>query len=519
MNSMLEKTDQVDTLLQTLLSDQSNSRINLDEVRVDPKWSAKVPAPFAIRRKLLPLCCLGGVVRVATSQVIDPTIERQLTSYLGYPFLAIETDPTSLQRAITRVYGTLASSFHAEKQKNSDRIGKEDGQSNSNIALVDEMIQAAALQNASDIHLIPCEGTLKIQFRIDGVLESYRELPMESQQGVINRLKVMAELDIAEKRTPQDGSFSLHVGKNSPKMDVRLATLPTRFGERLTMRLLGSSGGNQSISSLGMRAEDQKVFDNALARPHGLVLLTGPTGSGKSTTLYAAISELLRTQRGNIITVEDPIEYEMPGVSQVEVDSADRLSFGKALRSLLRHDPDVVMIGEIRDAETANVAVKASLTGHLVLSTLHTNSAVGVVSRLIDMGVERFLVAATLQLSVAQRLVRKLCPHCRRERPMTSAEASALRCPDSTGATVYDPQGCVYCAGRGYSGRLALFEMLNCSERVSSQIANGVDEHELWATAQTAKRSSLSDDGIAKLLTGQTSVQEVISAVSMGNQS
>jgi len=261
------------------------------------------------------------------------------------------------------------------------------------------------------------------------------------------------------------------------------------------------------------------VFDNALARPHGLVLLTGPTGSGKSTTLYAAISELLRTQRGNIITVEDPIEYEMPGVSQVEVDSADRLSFGKALRSLLRHDPDVVMIGEIRDAETANVAVKASLTGHLVLSTLHTNSAVGVVSRLVDMGVERFLVAATLQLSVAQRLVRKLCPHCRLERPMTAVEASALRCPDSTGATVFDPQGCVYCAGRGYSGRLALFEMLNCNERVSGQIASGADEHELWATAQTARRSSLSDDGLSKLLSGQTSVREVISAVSMGNQS
>ncbi|MCY2983390.1 MAG: GspE/PulE family protein [Planctomycetota bacterium] len=517
MNSILAQTEQVDVLLQTLMSDQSTPQLNLDEVRVDPKWSAKVPAPFAIRRKLLPLCCLDGVVRVATSQAIDPAVGKQLTSYLGNSFLAIETDPASLQRAITRVYGTLASSFHAEKQNRLDRSGKEDGLSNSNIALVDEMIQAACLQSASDIHLIPCEGTLKIQFRIDGVLENYREIPMEAQQGLINRLKVMAELDIAEKRAPQDGSFSMHMGKSSAKLDIRLATLPTRFGERLTMRLLGSSGSNLSIPSLGMRDDDQKAFENALARPHGLVLLTGPTGSGKSTTLYAAISELLRTQRGNIITVEDPIEYEMPGVSQVEVDSSDRLSFGKALRSLLRHDPDIVMIGEIRDAETANVAVKASLTGHLVLSTLHTNSAVGVVSRLVDMGVERFLVAATLQLSVAQRLVRKLCPHCRRERPMNAVEASALRCPDLTGSPVFDPQGCVYCAGRGYSGRLALFEMLNCSERIASQIASGIDEHELWAMAQAARRSSLSDDGIAKLLSGQTSVREVISAVSSGN--
>ena len=519
MSSVIEKTDQIDTLLQSLLSDQSDPHINLDEVRVDPKWSAKVPASYAIRRKLLPLCCIGGVVRVAIAHAIDPTVEKQLTSYLGSPFLAIETDPASLQRAITRVYGTLASSFHAEKQKTSDRNGKDDGLSNSNISLVDEMIQAASLQNASDIHLIPCEGTLKIQFRIDGVLECYRELPTELQQGLINRLKVMAELDIAEKRTPQDGSFSIHVGKNSGKMDVRLATLPTRFGERLTMRLLGSSGSNLGLSSLGMQADDQKVFENALARPHGLVLLTGPTGSGKSTTLYAAISELLRTQRGNIITVEDPIEYEMPGVSQVEVDSADRLSFGKALRSLLRHDPDVVMIGEIRDAETANVAIKASLTGHLVLSTLHTNSAVGVITRLIDMGVERYLVAATLQLSVAQRLVRKLCTHCRTERAMNLVEATALRRPELAGQSVFEPQGCVYCAGRGYSGRLALFEMLNCTERIAGQIANGTEEHELWATAQSTRRSSLSDDGVAKLLSGQTSVREVISAVSTGNQS
>jgi len=519
MNSLIEKTEQVDTLLQTLLSDQSNVPINLDDVRVDPKWTVKVPASFAIRRRLLPLSCLGGVVHVATAQTIDPATERQLLSYLGNPFIAIATDATALQRAITRAYGTLASSFQIEKQKSSDRSRQNDSQSNENISLCDEMIQAAIMQNASDIHLVPCEDSLKIQFRIDGVLESYREISSESKQGLINRLKVMADLDIAEKRVPQDGSFSMNAGRGTMRMDVRLATLPTRFGERLTMRLLGTSSCGHSISNLGMRGEDQKVFEGALARPHGLILLTGPTGSGKSTTLYAAISELLRKKRGNIITVEDPIEYEMPGVSQVEVDSTDRLSFEKALRSLLRHDPDVVMIGEIRDAETANVAVKASLTGHLVLSTLHTNSSVGVVNRLVEMGVERFLVAATLRLSVAQRLVRKLCVHCRRERPMMLSETIALHSPELAGSTVFDPQGCVYCAGRGYSGRIGLFETMSCNERVSSLIANGDDEHEIWATAQSSRRSSLSDDGIAKLLSGQTTVTEVISAVSIGSQS
>jgi len=519
MNSLIEKTEQVDTLLQTLLSDQCNLSINLDDVRVDPKWSAKVPASFAIRRKILPLCCLGGVVHVAAAQTIDPATERQLLSYLGNPFIAIATDATALQRAITRVYGTLAGSFQVEKQKSSDRSRQNDNQSNENISLCDEMIQAAIMQNASDIHLVPCEDALKIQFRIDGVLEGYREISSESKQGLINRLKVMADLDIAEKRVPQDGSFSMNAGRGTARMDVRLATLPTRFGERLTMRLLGTSSCGHSISNLGMRGEDQKVFEGALARPHGLILLTGPTGSGKSTTLYAAISELLRTKRGNIITVEDPIEYEMPGVSQVEVDSTDRLSFGKALRSLLRHDPDVVMIGEIRDAETANVAVKASLTGHLVLSTLHTNSSVGVVNRLVDMGVERFLVAATLRLSVAQRLVRKLCSYCRRERHMMLSEATALHSPGLVGSTVFDPQGCVYCAGRGYSGRIALFETMSCNESVSSLIASGVDEHKIWATAQTSRRSSLSDDGMAKLLSGQTTVTEVLSAVLSGSQS
>lgn len=519
MTKILDKVDRVDMLMHALLSDPSNSKIDLDKVRLDPKWSAKVPAQIAIRRKILPLCCIDGVVRVAISQAIDPTIERLLTSYLGNPFITVEADAASLTQAITRVYGTLASSFNAEKQRKWDSDRKNDDQSNGNISLCDEMIQTAALQNASDIHLIPCEESLKIHFRIDGVLENYREISIESQHGLINRLKVMAELDIAEKRTPQDGSFSVNIGKNSTKLDVRLATLPTRFGERLTMRLLGSSGRSLSITSLGMRSMDQEVFETALAKTHGLVLLTGPTGSGKSTTLYAAISELIRTQRGNIITVEDPIEYELPGVSQVEVDSADRISFSKALRSLLRHDPDVVMIGEIRDVETADVAVKASLTGHLVLSTLHTNTAVGVVNRLVDMGIERFLVAATLQLSVAQRLVRRLCSHCRRERTLTLNEANALRSPNLFGSTVFDASGCVYCAGRGYSGRIALFEMMNCTEHVSSQIARGVEEHELWSSVQSSRRSSLADDAIAKLMSGQTSMLEVISAVSTWTQS
>jgi type II secretory ATPase GspE/PulE/Tfp pilus assembly ATPase PilB-like protein len=242
-------------------------------------------------------------------------------------------------------------------------------------------------------------------------------------------------------------------------------------------------------------------------------LLTGPTGSGKSTTLYVAIEQLLETHGGNVITIEDPVEYEIRGASQVEVDSADKVNFSKALRSVLRHDPDVVMIGEIRDAETASIAVKASLTGHLVFSTLHTNTATGVVTRLLDLGIEPFLIAATLRLSVAQRLVRRLCPHCRRERPMLETEALSLRQPKLTGHPVYEPVGCIACAGRGYTGRIGLFEILESSESFANLISSGATEDALNDHLRQRGESLLLDDGLEKILDGRTTVKEVVSAV------
>ncbi len=255
------------------------------------------------------------------------------------------------------------------------------------------------------------------------------------------------------------------------------------------------------------------AFSAAASRPHGLILLTGPTGSGKSTTLYVAIEQVLRTRGGNVITIEDPIEYEIAGASQVEVDSADKVSFTKALRSVLRHDPDVVMIGEIRDPETANIAVKASLTGHLVFSTVHTNTSVGVVTRLLDMGIEPFLIAATLRLSVAQRLVRRLCEACRMPRPMTQHEAEMLRQPHLVGSTVFDPQGCVMCAGRGFTGRVALFEMLASNEEIANLITARASEDAIAHVAQSVNYSTLVDDGVQKILDGTTTVGDVLEAV------
>jgi len=270
--------------------------------------------------------------------------------------------------------------------------------------------------------------------------------------------------------------------------------------------------GTLTLENLGMGTTDLERIFHVLSQPHGLILLTGPTGSGKTTTLYAAIHQLMQMAELNIITIEDPIEYDIPGVAQVEVDSAEKVSFNKALRSVLRHDPDVVMIGEIRDADTVDVAVKAALTGHLVLSTLHTNSATSAVTRMADLGLARYMIAATLRLSVAQRLVRKLCQNCRRARPIQEAEAGALGMHGST-ANVYDAVGCLYCAGRGYVGRIGLFEILSVDEEMRARIADGASEGELTATMKSKKMASLLDDAAQKILAGQTTVREVLQAV------
>ncbi|MBR0197005.1 MAG: type II/IV secretion system protein [Kiritimatiellae bacterium] len=307
---------------------------------------------------------------------------------------------------------------------------------NDPIQLADRILRAALFLHASDIHLDPMENHLRVRFRIDGELEDVLEIKSSMQNALASRLKVLSSLDIAERRAPQDGGFTWRLPGSSmanTPLDVRMATLPVRHGERITLRLLETGGKRLTLDDLGMSVKDRALFDSVLRRPHGLVLLTGPTGSGKTTTLYAAIQALLKTGPKNIVTVEDPIEYEIPGVAQAEVDSADKVNFSKALKSLLRHDPDVVMIGEIRDADSLNVAIKAALTGHLVLSTLHTNDAKGAVTRLVDMGLDPKLIGAVLRLAVAQRLVRRICTSC-------------------------NGKGCSSCSNRGYSGRIGIFE-------------------------------------------------------------
>lgn len=479
--------------------------LDLDSVRIDPKWALMVPASYALRRQVLPLCELDGVVIVACARCDDPTLHKALRGYLNHEFQCLQAEQEPLRRVLERVYD-LPSLGDSGSAVRSELPSVESGDA---VAVCDELLQAARLRGASDIHLIPNEHGLTVQLRVDGQLEFYRDLPASVQPGVVSRIKVLAGMDIAEKRVAQDGRITSLVGRGRSKLEMRVASLPTRYGERLTLRLLTTSGSKLSLDALGMRQRDLQTFQSATSRPHGLVLLTGPTGSGKSTTLYVAIEEFLHRRGGNVITIEDPIEYEICGASQVEVDSADKVNFSKALRSVLRHDPDVVMIGEIRDSETASTALKAALTGHLVFSTVHTNTAAGVVTRLKDLQIEPFLIAACLRLSVAQRLVRRLCASCRRPRTMSALEAKFFQDSSLEGQTVYDADGCLACAGRGYNGRVALFEMLDSNATMANLIAHGAFEDQLLEQARKQGASTLAEDGLAKVLDGVTTVAEI----------
>ena len=481
--------------------------LNLDDVRVDAAWALRIPASLALRKRLLPLSVLDGHLHVACAAAADPASLEAVARFSGLPVRAVPADSESLERALFRVYGDARKALAATAPR-----GGESGEDASSLA--DELLRAAILRQASDIHIDPARDHIRIRLRVDGVLEDYHRLPVAVHAAMVSRFKVLAGMDIAERRAPQDGAFVHPVpgGESARSLDVRVASLPTRFGERLTLRLLPTEENWLTLETLGLAAEDLAAFRRTLDHPHGLVLLTGPTGGGKTTTLYAAIRRLLESAPLNIISVEDPIEYEIPGIAQVEVDSADKISFGKALRSLLRHDPDVLVIGEIRDRESLDIAVKASLTGHLVFSTLHTNNAVSAITRLVDMGMPAHLIAATLRLCLAQRLVRRLCPHCRRPVELSAGHAAALGIPGMAGRRVHEAGACLYCSGRGFIGRMGVFECASVDAGIASLIARGAGEDAIRAGMEQKGFRSLLADGAAKVLAGETTAREVLEA-------
>ncbi|MFT4767725.1 MAG: general secretion pathway protein E [Glaciecola sp.] len=381
------------------------------------------------------------------------------------------------------------------------------------IRLINAILSQAVREKASDVHIETFEEKLSIRYRIDGVLAEVLSPKRMLGPLLVSRLKVMARLDIAERRIPQDGRISVRIAGHA--VDIRMSTIPSAYGERVVLRLLDKQSGQLQLAQLAMPEAVFDGFRGALTRPHGIILVTGPTGSGKTTTLYAGLSEINDAAR-NIMTIEDPVEYMLPGIGQTQVNAKVDMTFARGLRAILRQDPDVVMVGEIRDLETAEIAVQASLTGHLVLSTLHTNTAIGAVTRLQDMGVESFLLSSSLIAVMAQRLVRLLCPQCRQAAVPTSAEAAMLRLEnaDVAGTTIYQPGACASCNHSGYRGRSAIYELIEVDDQLRTLIHDGASEQ---AMNEHARRhaASIEDDGRRRVLSGDTSLQEVLRVTSV----
>ena len=377
------------------------------------------------------------------------------------------------------------------------------------IKMINGVLTQGIRENASDIHLEPYEKTMSIRFRVDGTLREVVSAPRAIHGSLVSRIKIMAGLDIAEKRLPQDGRISLKLLEQA--VDVRVSTLPTGFGERAVLRLLRKEQASINLQKLGMDNDVLKRFNTLVQKPHGIILVTGPTGSGKTTTLYAALSKLDQ-QSINIMTVEDPIEYELPGIGQTQVNPRIDMTFARALRSILRQDPDVVMIGEIRDLETAEIAVQASLTGHLVLATLHTNDAAAAINRLVDMGVETFLLSSSLIGVLAQRLVRKLCIKCRQPYTPTFEELEVLG--GGNIPNIYHPKGCEYCSNSGYDGRVGIFQLLEINIQMQTIIHQHGSEQELRNAAYSEGMKTLRADAGRWLESGVTSIEEILRVTS-----
>jgi general secretion pathway protein E len=465
-------------------------------------------------------------VVVATADPLNVEAIDQLRVCYERPIKVVVTSASEITKAINSIRTSLMS----DKSSNlSDSGKKDDGDDFANqlkidvtdsddddapiIRYVNAIIFKASSERASDVHIEPYEDKLKVRFRVDGVLYDVASEEKGFQAAIISRVKIMAGLNIAEKRLPQDGRIGLKIaGKD---VDIRVSTVPTQFGERIVMRLLDKTGAVLDIQQLGVEKHNLDGLVKLLNKPNGIILVTGPTGSGKTTTLYACLTFINKPDL-NILTVEDPIEYQLDGIGQMQVNPKIDFTFASGLRAILRQDPDVVMVGEIRDTETAEIAIQASLTGHLVLSTLHTNDSAGAVSRLLDMGVEPFLVSSSLLAVLAQRLVRKLCSHCRAPYEISDEELRelSLNPEEITTRLAYRPGSgtCPHCQGSGYSGRLGIHELLIIDDDLRSQILQRVDSNSIKNSAVRRGFATLRADGGRKVLAGLTSVEEVLLA-------
>ncbi len=495
--------------------------VDVSEYVVNASAAAVLPADFARRSTVLPLTWEDDelLVAVGIRQAGNIELKDDLTRLTKRRVRFAVANRADIATKINQVY-------RAEGELDdltSDLVSDDDATDLSALTEVSDeapvvrfvnlLITQAISDRASDIHLEPTEHDLRVRYRIDGVLHDAHRSPKHIQNGVISRLKIMADMNIAERRLPQDGRLSVnHQGR---KVDLRIATLPTVWGEKVVARILDNSTARLGLEDLGFSEPNYRRFETSFTKPYGMILATGPTGSGKSTTLYATLN-LLNRPDVNVITVEDPVEYRLPGINQVQTNARAGLTFASALRSILRSDPDIVLIGEIRDHETAQIAVEAALTGHLVLSTLHTNDAPSAVTRLVEMGIEPFLVGSALDAVLAQRLCRSLCERCREAYEPTPQELLDVRFPWSEGdpvPTLYRPKGCTSCAGTGYRGRLALHEVMTVNEEIERLAVARAATEEINRAAREQGMATLREDGWLKVSQGRTSVEEVLRVV------
>ena len=486
-----------------------------------------LPYSFARRQGVIVTEIAAEKAQVSHLSSVTPATLAELRRHLAMPIQLQEVDEETFDNQLARVYEAGAqqsteimasmgddldlSHVARELAEPEDLLQSDDDAPI--IRLINALFTEAIKENASDIHIEPYENRLVVRFRVDGILREVLEPPRTIAPFLASRIKVMAHLDIAEKRLPQDGRISLKVG--SRPVDIRVSTLPSSHGERVVLRLLDKQAGRLDLHHLGVQKNLlDKIDPGLIFQPHGIFLVTGPTGSGKTTTLYAALSRLNDKSR-NIVTVEDPIEYNIDGIGQTQVNNKVDFNFARGLRAILRQDPDVVMVGEIRDIETAQISVQASLTGHLVLSTLHTNTAIGSITRLRDMGVEPFLLSSSLIGVLAQRLVRLLCPHCKQPYSANTREIEILGVPPNQTTTLFQAAGCQHCHHLGYTGRTGIHELIIIDEPLRNMIHGGTSEQEMLLHVRQDS-PSIRADGLRRVLAGDTSLDEVIRVTQEG---
>jgi len=480
---------------------------------------AALPRDFVIKHQVFPFGWAQEQLQVAIADPLDVALLDSLAHVAGHPVMTWVATEKDIREAITRHYDPSKQLMAQWETPETAVVGAESSLEAGVglvadapiIKMVQDIILGAVHQRASDIHLEPLERRFRVRYRIDGVLAEASTAPAKRHQlAIISRLKIMANISIAEKRVPQDGRVQIALAGRT--LDFRVSSLPTIHGESIVMRILDQTQLRLGLPELGFAAEDQARLEQLIASPDGMVLVTGPTGSGKTTTLYSCLHHLNHPDR-KIITVEDPIEYQLSGVNQVPVRAEIGMTFATALRAMLRQAPNIVMVGEIRDRETADMAINAALTGHFVLSTLHTNDAPGAVARLLDIGVKPFLVAAALRASLAQRLVRRICPHCKRAYQPAPRELQALGLTGAqiSGAQFAEGAGCSACHGTGFRGRLGIFEIFLVNDNMRELVYGNTSAAQLRQRAKEGGMRTLRDDGIRKVLAGQTTIAEVAS--------